>query len=103
MFSFSRGVLELPGSVCCGYGAGAAELPDDGGFTPLILAAQLNHSAVVRCLLETGGAAVELADGAGATPLLVSSREESLDAARLLLDNGADVNRADGCGAAPLY
>ena len=37
------------------------------------------------------------------TPLLIACQKGHVDAARLLLDNGADVDRATEDGATPLH
>ena len=47
--------------------------------------------------LLDGGAKVDAAKD-GATPLFIACQNGHVDAARLLLDNGADVNRAKNYG-----
>ena len=44
-------------------------------------------------------------DGAtdGTTPLHIACEEGSVDVVRLLLDNGAEVDRANECGDTPLF
>jgi uncharacterized protein len=89
------------------------------GETALMWAAGENHAEVVRLLAEHGaeldavsgafnwdhvkqtGVASQLPRG-GLTALLNAAREDSLDAARVLLELGADANRPDAQGLSPL-
>ncbi len=48
------------------------DLADKDGFTPLYVAVQQGHTAVVSLLLENH-AQVDLADNDGATPLIIAA------------------------------
>ena len=66
---------------------------NDNNQTPLMLAAQYGHDAVVRLLLETGKTDVNPRDRDGYTPLLVAAMFGHEAVVRLLLQTGkADVN-----------
>ena len=47
----------------------------DGGATPLFMAAQHGHEAVVRFLVAEGNAAVDQAENGGATPLFIAAQQ----------------------------
>ena len=59
------------------------------GATPLFVAAQQGHDAVVRALLDAG-ADKDLADNDGATPLFVAAENGHGAIVRALLDASAD-------------
>ena len=67
---------------------------DKEGWTPLYVACQESRAAAGE---RRGGRSEQ-----GATPLHVACREGHVDAARLLLDKGAEVDRAMEDGATPL-
>jgi ankyrin repeat protein len=62
-----------------------------GAYTPLFLASQNGHAAVIEALLRAG-ADPKGADAAGTTPLMVAAASGHTDAVKALLDHGADVN-----------
>jgi ankyrin repeat protein len=69
--------------------------------TPLFLATSWGYTAVMRALIDLGARVDELepdADGA----LVAAVQGHQLEAARLLLERGADVNRAGAVGRTPL-
>jgi len=70
--------------------------------TPLFIAAQHNHVAVMQLLLGAG-ASVECKSDTGATPLFVAAQNGNVAGVRLLLDKGADIDAAEQVGATPLY
>ena len=71
--------------------AGAAQVANDLGITPLHLAAANGNVATLRLLLEKRANA-NAAAASGVTPLMEASRSGSVDAVRLLLAHGANVN-----------
>jgi ankyrin repeat protein len=48
-------------------------LGDEEGCTPLFIAAQKGHLAVLRCLLDELGADVNQASNRGFTPLMIAA------------------------------
>jgi ankyrin repeat protein len=74
------------------------------GATPLYVAAQNDHLAVVRCLVNDLGADTSQAFGDGATPLHIAAQQGHLGVVRCMLGElGADVNQARHCGSTPLH
>ena len=63
------------------------------GWTPLMLASEINpNSDVIRVLIENGADA-NAATNKGSTPLMLAARYNSnSDVTRVLIENGADVN-----------
>jgi hypothetical protein len=74
----------------------------DGAATPLLLASQRNHGAVVKLLLAAG-ADINRASAQGLTPLYVAAQEGHLEVVGALLAGGAAVNQAAADGSTPLY
>ncbi|KAI6658522.1 Ankyrin repeat domain-containing protein 27-like [Oopsacas minuta] len=70
--------------------------------TPLHLAAQYNHSGVVKLLIENG-AEIHAKDVNGCTPLHYSATNGHTDSALSLLDNGASPNENDIRNNIPLH
>lgn len=80
---------------------------NEGGYTPLHIAAQANRTEVVGLLLGEGGL-VNASTHAGWTPLACAAGAGALETVELLLKHGADVRIADYRGRraihwAPLY
>jgi ankyrin repeat protein len=71
--------------------AGAAQVANDLGVTPLHLAAANGNVATLRLLLEKRANA-NTAAASGVTPLMEASRSGSVEAVRVLLAHGASVN-----------
>ena len=76
-------------------GRGArADLRDNGGNTPLMIASQLRWAEGAEILLKRG-ANVNLANASGETPLIRAVQNRDLAMVRILLTGGADANRPD--------
>src|ERR1035441_6812830 len=90
-----------------GVAAELAKFPDelnlreDGGVTPLHLAAENCHTNVVVLLLEKG-ADLNIMANDKATPLHLASQQGCADVVAILLAKGADVNARDNQGRTPL-
>jgi ankyrin repeat protein len=76
-------------------------LPEDGGLTPLHLAAENCHTNVVLLLLGKG-AKINITATDKATPLHLAAQEGCLDVVNLLITKGANVNAHDNQGRTPL-
>jgi ankyrin repeat protein len=76
------------------------EVPE-GGFTPLLFAAQQGNVESVRLLLDAGADVNDTAP-IGTSALVVATHSGHRDAATLLLDRGADPN-ADAAGYTALH
>ena len=89
---------------CLGKELGAdVNKANDGGATPLFIAAQEGHLDVVRCLGKELGADVDKAANDGVTPLSIAAQNGHLGVVRCLgKELGADVNKANDGGATPL-
>lgn len=72
-----------------------------GGFTPLLFAAQQGDTGSASVLMAAG-ADVNDTDASGASALVVAAHSGHRTAAELLVTRGADVNAA-GAGYAPLH
>ena len=80
---------------------GAVVVVEEGGFTPLLLAARSGDLASVKLLLAAGADANDTAP-AGTSALVVAAHSGHGALAALLLDAGADPN-AVGAGYTPLH
>lgn len=65
-----------------------------GAYTPLFLASQQGHGAIVAALIKAGSD-VKAANTNGTTALMVASSSGEVEAVKALLDGGADVNAKD--------
>jgi uncharacterized protein len=72
-------------------------LPDSGGVTPLMLAAQINFIEGVERLIAAG-ARVDVANASGETPLIFAVHGRNADLMRVLLQAGANPDRKDNSG-----
>jgi len=73
------------------------------GQTPLSLAAESGHEAVVKLLLDTGKVDVNSKDTDGRTPLSLAAESGHEAVVKLLLDTSkVDVNSKDAYGQTPL-
>lgn len=70
--------------------------------TPLHLAAQYNHSDIVKLLIDRG-AEIQARDINGCTPLHYSATNGHTDSALVLLDSGADPNETNLKENIPLH
>lgn len=82
-------------------GGADANVPDNWGRTPLIVALQQGRANVVQALLKRG-ASVAASDAWGRTPLLVAAQMKNTAAIRLLLELKSDVNAANKNDITPL-
>ena len=75
------------------------------GYLPLHIALKLDtpNEAVVRLLLDRGGAGVERATNFGVTPLYWACDQGHLEVVRYLCSEGADVEAASDAGKTPLF
>jgi len=76
---------------------------DKDGRTPLYLASENNHDAVVGLLLARSDLDVNLKIGTGETPLLIAVRRVNKSIVRLLLENGANVYAKNDSGKTALH
>ncbi len=73
------------------------------GHTPLHIAAQMGHAAVVRLLLQEAGADVDARTHEGITPLYVALQQGRIAVGRMLVHSGADVNAQTASGNTALH
>lgn len=79
------------------YGANP-NVSDEGGVTPLHLAAELGNVTLIDVLLEEGGANINAVDNEGESALFYALRGEHDAAVRKLLDQGIDFNARNSDG-----
>lgn len=73
-------------------GADVNEL-DPNGDAPLVMAAYLGHTEIVRLLLDAGADVTAVDPGMKATALHAAAYAGRTDAARLLIEHGIDIDR----------
>jgi len=73
-------------------GADVDEL-DPSGDAPLVMAAYLGHTGIVRALLEAGADMRAVDPGMRATALHAAAYAGRTEAARLLIQGGVDINK----------
>ena len=79
------------------------EVRDEGGLTPLHLAARNENSAVIQALIDAG-ADPKVRDESGRTPLhRATTQNENLAVIQALIDAGADPKVRDAAGKTPLH
>mmetsp|Transcript_19908 Transcript_19908/g.75230 ORF Transcript_19908/g.75230 Transcript_19908/m.75230 type:complete len:144 (-) Transcript_19908:32-463(-) len=78
------------------------EAANNTGATPLYIAAQKGHPAVVQALLHRAANKEAVEKCFGATPLNVAAFSGHLQVVRALLRHGADMNTASMNGWTPL-
>jgi ankyrin repeat protein len=61
-----------------------------GGYTPLLMAADLGHAGVIAALVA-GGADVKAANALGTTPLMLAAASGNPQAIAILVENGAEI------------
>jgi len=76
-------------------------LPEDGGLTPLHLAAENCHTNVVALLLDKGAKINVKADDS-ATSLHLAAQEGCADVVKILMARGAKINARDDQNRTPL-
>ena len=76
---------------------------ENGGYSSLYVAAQNNHTDIVKLLLNQAGILVDLKINIGWTPLFKACYDGYRDIAELLLNKGADVNTQNNGGFSPLW
>lgn len=74
--------------------AGGADVNElDGGDAPLVMAAYLGHSEIVRKLLEAGADVKAVDPSMKATALHAAAYAGRTEAARLLIEHGIDIDK----------
>jgi ankyrin repeat protein len=100
----ARGDLAVVGRLIRRNHALVNQRMTDNGATPLLVAAQKGHLAVVKFLVEEGKASVDQATNDDATPLFIAAQEGHLDVVKYLVEEGkANVNQSRISGATPLF
>lgn len=66
---------------------------EPNGDAPLVMAAYLGHTEIVRALLEAGADVTAVDPGMKATALHAAAYAGRTDAARLLIEHGIDIDK----------
>ena len=72
-------------------------------YTPLMLAIDCGHFAIVELLVKAGADVNVVTPGENLTPLLIACKHGYGEMARLLIKNGAEINVKDVSGRTPLH
>jgi ankyrin repeat protein len=75
-------------------GANVRAITRLGNYTPLLLASEMGHAAVIDALAGAGADA-KVTTASGVTPLMLAAASGQADAVKALLARGADVNAAE--------
>jgi ankyrin repeat protein len=81
-------------SMLLAAGANVRAMTRLGGYTPLIMAAELGHTPSIEALIAAG-ADPKSATASGVTALMLAAASGQADAVKALIAHGADVNTAE--------
>ncbi|HTK29351.1 MAG TPA: ankyrin repeat domain-containing protein [Vicinamibacterales bacterium] len=76
---------------------------EEGGLTPLLLAARQGQAESVQALVDAGAEVNQVSAGDHTSPLLIATINGRFDVAMYLLGHGADPTLAAENGVTPLY
>ena len=99
----------LLGAINMTFGAEAAEDPHRSTYVDMIESIEMciymesDYRAYARAWARTKDGYTENSDNAATPPLYIACEKGHVDAALLLLDKGAEVDRANQNGATPLH
>eukprot|EP01134_Creolimax_fragrantissima_P005406 CFRG5406T1 len=79
-----------------------ADLPDEDGWTPLIIACASGNASVVQALLDAK-VVINATNHAQASGLHYAASKNRIEVVQLLLQQGADVSAKDRVGETPLH
>ena len=78
------------------------DMPENAGWSALMIASQNDHTAVVKLLLENG-AYIDMRQNAGWSALAIASENGYSEVVKLLIEKGAQVNMQSNNGLSSLY
>jgi hypothetical protein len=103
-FTFSGMSLDMYRCLVKDLGADVNGAQQNDGGTPLFVAAQNGHLALVKCLVKELGADVNQARRDGSTPLCIAAQQGHLPVVQCLVKEfGANVSQTENEGATPLF